>query len=228
MSLGMEAIMIDRSRRTTVVPDAEKLERLFGIQEDCMAGVPAFARQRSKPTVHDRDESDPYRCAVELVQRGRIIVDVAAVDLEAAEATFGPFHPTAWHFRNALSEARRSWERLRAELGIKTIEAALREPPVVVLTLGQGIQGSPRVVLVSIAGQTYRTERVHGTEAAPTQWRLTRLLPPLDHGPYYVCRLADGLTQCDCADWAYQIADNVDGCKTHCKHLAALSALGWI
>lgn len=157
-----------------------------------------------------------------------MIVDVAAVDLEAAEAAFGPFDPTTWHFRNALNEARRSWERLRAELGTQVIAAVLREPPLIVLTLGRPAEGSPRVVLVSIAGQTYRTEKVVGTEAAPIQWRLTRLLPPLDHGPYYVCRLADGLTQCDCADWTYQIAESIDSRKTHCKHLAALSALGWI
>ena len=54
------------------------------------------------------------------------------------------------------------------------------------------------------------------------------LHPPLEDGPYYVCRLADGSTQCDCAEWTYQIAENRDGRKTHCKHLAALAALGWI
>ncbi len=193
-----------------------------------MTGSPPFARAQSHPKANDRDESDPIRRAVELVQRGRMIVDVAAVDLEAAEAAFGPFHPTTWHFRNALNEARRSWERVRAELGTKTIEAALREPPLIVLTLGRRAHSSPSVVLVSITGQTYRTEQVVGTDAAPTQWRLTRLLAPLDHGPDYLCRLADGSTQCDCADWIYQIAENVNGRKTQCKHLAALSALGWI
>ncbi len=218
--------MIDCSRPTPVVPVEEKLGQLWGVQEAWIKAVPPIAR--SQPTVCDRDESDPYRCAVELAQRGRMIVDVAAVDLEAAEAAFGPFDPTTWHFRNALNEARRSWERLRAELGTQVIAAALREPPLIVLTLGRPAEGSPRVVLVSIAGQTYRTEKVVGTEAAPIQWRLTRLLPPLDHGPYYVCRLADGLTQCDCADWTYQIAESIDSRKTHCKHLAALSALGWI
>ena len=220
--------MIDCGRQTPVVPAGEKLGRLRGIQEAWIKAGPPFAQSRSQPTVRNRDESDPYRCTVELAQRGRMIVDVAAVDLEAAEGAFGPFHPTTWHFRNALNEARRSWERLRAELGTRVIDTALREPPLIVLTLGQSAQGSPRVVLVSIAGRTYRTEQVVGTEAAPIQWRLTRLLPPLDHGPYYVCRLADGLTQCDCADWTYQIAESVDSRKTHCKHLAALSALGWI
>jgi hypothetical protein len=224
----MEAIMIDCSRQTPVVPAEEKLGRLRGIQEAWIKGVPPFAQSRSHPTMRDRDESDPHRSAIELAQRGRMIVDVAAVDLEAAEAAFGPFHATTWHFRNALNEARRSWERLRAELGTKVIDAAFREPPLTVLILGNSAQGSPRIVLVSIAGQTYRTEQVVGTEAAPIQWRLTRLLPPLDHGPYYLCRLADGLTQCDCADWTYQIAENADSHKTHCKHLAALSALGWI
>ena len=37
-------------------------------------------------SLRDRDESDPDRCAVELVQRGRLILDVSAADLEAAEA----------------------------------------------------------------------------------------------------------------------------------------------
>ncbi|MGO9913389.1 MAG: hypothetical protein ACLQIB_01560 [Isosphaeraceae bacterium] len=219
--------MIDRGRQTSTVPAEDKLGRLRGIQEAWIKATRPFA-QSQQQRLRDRDESDPYRSAVELAQRGRMIVDVATVDLEAAEAAFGPFHPTTWHFRNALNEARRSWERLRAELGTKAIDAALREPPLVVLTLARPADGSPRVVLVSIAGQTYRTEKVVGTEAAPIQWRLTRLLPPLDHGPYYVCRLADGLTQCDCADWIFQIAESVDCRKTHCKHLAALSALGWI
>jgi hypothetical protein len=180
--------------------------------------------------LRDRDESDPQRRAVELAQRGRMILDVSAADLDAAEAAFGPFHPTTWYFRNAWHEARRSWERLRAELGTRALEAALDQPPLVVLTLGQGpaASGSAPVVLVPIAGQTYCTDRVAGTELAPVQWRLTRLQPPLENGPYYACRLADGSNQCDCAEWIYQIAENGDRRKTHCKHLAALAALGWI
>ena len=176
------------------------------------------------------DESDPARRAVELAQRGRMILDVSAADLEAAETAFGPFHPTTWHFRNAWHEAQRSWERLRAELGTKALEAALDQPPLVVLTLGQGepARRGPTVVLVPIAGRTYCTQRVGGTELAPIQWRLTRLQPPLQDGPYYACRLTDGSTQCDCAEWTYQIAPNSDGRRTHCIHLAALVALGWI
>ena len=46
-----------------------------------------------------------------------MILDVATADLEAAEALLGPAHPTAWHFRQALDEARRSWDRLRAKFG---------------------------------------------------------------------------------------------------------------
>jgi hypothetical protein len=96
------------------------------------------------------------------------------------------------------------------------------------LTLGEPVNGTPRIVLILIAGKTYRSQRVAGSELAPIQWRLIRLNPPLDHGPYYVCRLADGSTQCDCADWTYQIAETNDDRKTHCKHLGALTALGWI
>jgi hypothetical protein len=169
-----------------------------------------------------RDSSDPARRAVELVQRGRMILDVAAADLEAAESVLGAFHPTAWHFRGALNEARRSWDRLRAELGGATLEAALAEPPLTSLTLG----GTPPVVLIPIAGRTYRALRVAGTPLAPIQWRLTRLRPPLDDGPYYACRLQDGSTQCDCAEWTYRVA-GADGLAS-CKHLAALDALGWI
>jgi hypothetical protein len=176
----------------------------------------------------DRDDSDPYRCAVELAQRGRLILDVSSADLEAAEAAYGPFHPTTWHFRNSLNEARRSWERLRAELGTKTIEAALQLPPLAVLTLGEPVNGKAEVQLALIAGQTYRIQRVTGTEQAPIQWRLTRLHPPLENGPYYVCRLADRSTQCDCAEWTYRIAETGNSRTTHCKHVIALNALGWI
>ena len=185
-----------------------------------MQGSPRFLR--------DRDESDPYRHAVELAQRGRMILDVSEADLEASEAALGPFHPTTWHFRNALNEVRRSWDRLRAELGTRTLETALNQPPLTVLTLSEPANGSRNVVLVLIAGQTYRSQRVQGTELAPIQWRLTRLNPPLENGPYYVCRLATGSTQCDCADWTYQIAETNNTHRQHCKHLHALAALGWI
>ena len=112
--------------------------------------------------LRDRDETDPDRCAAELVQRGRLILDVSAADLEAAEAKFGAFHHTTWHFRNALSEAQRSWERLGAELGAPALEAALNLPPLTTLTLGEeGGRASP-VVLILIAGQTYRSQRSPG------------------------------------------------------------------
>lgn len=188
-------------------------------------------RPRPRPSsLRARDESDPERRAVELAQRGRIILDVSIADLEAAEALHGAFHPIAWHFRNACNEARRSWERLRAELGTKTLESALERPPLVIMPLGEDRKGSalPRAVLIVIAGRTYCLQRVGGTELAPVQWRLTRPHPPLEDGPYYACRLADGSTQCDCAEWTYQVADNGDPRRAYCKHLAALAALGWI
>ena len=173
-----------------------------------------------------RDPSDPLRRAVELAQRGRMILDVATADLEAAEQKLGPFHPTSWHFRQALAEAHKSWDRLRAEFGGSTLESALSQPPITFLTLGGDNGQLPPVILIPIAGQTYRAERIQGTPLAPTQWRLTRLAPPLEHGPYYACRLRDGSTQCDCAEWAYR--EDSPNPPIPCKHLAALATLGWL
>jgi hypothetical protein len=228
----MEAMMTIRSddkhaivpgRGTTVRPEAARTSRTI------LKQVPAPSRSfPARQPLHDRDESDPHRCTVELVQRGRLILDVSTADLEAAEATFGAFHPTTWYFRSARNESQRSWERLCAELGSKTLKAALEQPPLTALTLDKPAHGGPRVVLILIAGQTYRSQQVPGTDLAPVQWRLTRLNPPLENGPYYICRLADGSTQCDCADWTYQIAETNKIRTTHCKHVSALAALGWI
>jgi hypothetical protein len=185
-------------------------------------------RPRSRadgPPLRLRDPDDPAFKAVELAQRGRMILDVAAADLEAAEAALGPFHPTAWFFRNALAEARRSWDRLRAEYGGAALSAALEEPPVAILTLDASRPGGPRATLIAIAGKTYRAERMAGTELAPALWRLTRL-PLQDDGPCYVSRLNDNSTQCDCAEWTYQIAEGAS--SKMCKHLAALASLGWL
>jgi hypothetical protein len=170
----------------------------------------------------DRDPSDPGRRAVELAQRGRMILDVAAADLEAAEAALGAFHATTWFFRNALAEAQKSWDRLRAEFGPGALEHALKQPSLAVLTLRGGDEA---LLLIPIEGQTYLAEPVAGTPLAPVQWRLTRLHPPLKHGPYYACRLRDGTTQCDCAEWIYRAAEPTE---CHCKHLSALASLGWL
>ncbi len=175
--------------------------------------------------LRNRDPADPAFRSVELAQRGRMILDVAAADLAEAEARLGPFHPTTWHFRQALDEARRSWDRLRAEFGSRALAAALEEPPLAVLTLGEADPAGPWAVLVAIGGKTYRVERVAGTALAPVLWRLTRL-PPREDGPDYVCRLADGTTQCDCAEWAFRPDDGPS--PPSCKHLVALRALGWI
>jgi hypothetical protein len=219
--------MIEPGNRESVASASARLEPSRTMPQPAPIAPP----RRQRP-LRDRDESDPQRRAVELAQRGRIILEVSEADLEAAEAAYGAFHATTWHFRNACNEARRSWERLRAELGTRTLEAALNEPPLVVLTLGEdngkSTPNTPRALLMVIAGHTYCAQRVAGTELAPVQWRLTRLHPPLEDGPYYACRLADRTTQCDCAEWIYQIAENGGSRKTHCKHLAALAALGWI
>lgn len=168
------------------------------------------------------------RGVVELVQRGRMIVDGAAADLEAAETACGPFHETAWRCRDALAEARRSWDRLRAEIGSKYLESALKARPAAVMTL-EGSAGQARFSgLIVIGGQTYVVQRTAGAPAAPIQWRVTRLRPRSEAEPYHACRLADGSTQCDCAEWIFRIAQTADRAGAPCKHLAALAALSWI
>jgi hypothetical protein len=166
-----------------------------------------------------------------------MILDVSATDLAVAEECLGAFHEVSWYFRQALQDAKRAWDRLRAEFGSAALEEALQEPPVTFLTLGGNRPSSdfggpaPLAVLIPIAGRTYGAERVIGTALAPVIWRLTKLSPQPaqeeagEAGPYHACRLADGSTQCDCAEWAYQI----EGISAaHCKHLAALAALHWI
>lgn len=182
---------------------------------------------QGRTPIRRRDPEDPAWKSVELAQRGRMILDVSRADLEEAEARLGPFDPTTWHFRNAFDEARRSWERLRAAYGTRALEAALAEPPLATLTLttGRGRLSEVAATLILIGGKTYNVERVPGTAPAPLQYRLTRL-PPTPDGPYYACRLRDGFSQCDCAEWIYQVADNPDA--PPCKHLAALDALGWL
>lgn len=187
-----------------------------------MATTPRLARP---PSLRDRDPADPAFKMVELVQRGRMILDVASSDLMAAEERLGPFHETTWHFRNALAEARKSWDRLRAEFGSTALEAALAKPPLTLLSLGESDRDVPKAVLLVISGTTYAVERVAGTALAPVLWRLIRV-PPSDHGPYYLARLGDGSTQCDCAEWTYQVAE-IEGAPP-CKHLAGLRALRWI
>src|SRR3954452_20793034 len=138
---------------------------------------PALARPGSHPPLPspspspssrlgDREESDPAWRAVELAQRGRMILDVSAADLDAAEAAYGPFHPTASYFRSARDEGRRAWDRLRAQYGGATLEAALNEPPVTHLVLregtgagdGDGHDRGAAVILIPIGGRTYRVQ----------------------------------------------------------------------
>jgi hypothetical protein len=189
-----------------------------------------------KPTHHPApplpDPDDPHFKSVELAQRARLTVDIATADLEVAESRLGPFHETTWHFRTALAEARHAWEHLRAAYGRQALEAALAEPPVVVMRLGPAASGSdqPAVLLIPIAGHTYRVEPLAGIDLAPRRVRLTPLHPGSaepDLAPYYVCRLADHSTQCDCAAWVYRIAETSPP-PSPCKHLAALIHLGWL
>lgn len=185
--------------------------------------APARSAGPSPTPIRQRDPSDPAFKSVELAQRGRIVLDVAAADLEAAEAVLGAFHETTWHFRNALAEARRSWDRLRAEFGTNALEAALNEPPLTIVTLGD--IDCPKALLITVSGKTYRVERIAPTDLAPSLWRMTRL-PPSDDGPYYVARLRDRTYRCDCAEWTYQVAE-IEGAPP-CKHVTALRALGWV
>src|SRR4051812_4540380 len=104
---------------------------------------------RSIPIRHRNDEDQAFK-SVELAQRGRMVLDVATADLEAAESALGSFHETTWHFRNSLAEARKSWDRLRAEFGTAALEAALNEPPLTILVLGD--PEAPKAVLISVAG----------------------------------------------------------------------------
>ncbi len=177
--------------------------------------------------IRDRDPSDPAFKSVELAQRGRMVLDVATADLAAAEQHLGAFHETTWHFRNALAEAKRSWERLRAEYGTRALETALAEPPLTTMVLGGEARGRARVVLIAIAGKTFRAEPIDVTslEHARVMWRLTHL-PASDDGPYYVASLDDRSQRCDCAEWVYTVAE-IEGAPP-CKHIRALGSLGWI
>ena len=102
-----------------------------------------------------------------------------------------------------------------------------RSPPVRVASTAPESAGAAPVILVPITGQTYEAQQVGGTPLAPVQWRLRRLRPDSEDGPYYACRLRDGSTQCDCAEWTYR-SDATDDSRLVCKHLRALIALWWI
>ena len=190
-----------------------------------------MAKERASREVAlvDRDPSDPLRKEVELIQRGRMIVDVSQVDLDAAESLLGAFHATTWYFRAARDESLRSWDRLIADFGAEAVENALARPPISPLELTAGVNsGNEPALLIAIDGKTYHAERVAGTPPAPIQWKLDRLRPPLEHGPYYVCRLREGSTQCDCAEWTFRVAEPVDVVHAPCKHVTALKMLGWL
>src|SRR4051812_29688368 len=100
--------------------------------------MPGPSRLLPPVSLRQRDPSDPAFKTVELAQRGRMILDVAGADLEAAEERRGSSHETPGHSRNPLAEARRSWDRLRAEFGTSGLDAALAEPPLTLLTIDAG------------------------------------------------------------------------------------------
>jgi len=192
---------------------------------------------RARPRSLDVDE--PARRAVEVAQRGRILLDLATAELASAERRHGSFHEKTWARRRTLAEARGAWDRLRAEYGKTALEAALARPPVAVMTFGGscGPGVLPRAVLLVIGGSTFRAQKVPGSVVAPTIWRLDRVPPadpsaladdPFALDPYHAVRLGDGSTRCDCGEWVFSV-DGVEGHPTGlCKHLSALRALGWV
>jgi len=164
---------------------------------------------------------------VALAQRGRLRLDLTVCALDAAEQTAGPFSEIARTFRTAVKEAKDAWDRLRAVHGLRALEVALERPPTpaAVWWLDAPIRSHhAAAALIVIGGKSYRAVAVPGTPEAPRIWRLSHL-PTSDDGPYHACRLADGSTQCDCAEWTYQIQGLSDA---PCKHLSALQALGWL
>ncbi len=168
------------------------------------------------------------RRVVELVQRGWMILEAATADVEVAESQPTPSEEMLWSCRSTLAEAVRAWEALKAELGPQTVRAALEAPTTSALELSPTGSRGRSVALVLIGGFTYAAVRVPGVELAPIQWRIIRLRGHHEIDPYYVCRLADGAIQCDCAEWTYRIAETERHGKAHCKHSAALVELGWI
>jgi hypothetical protein len=70
---------------------------------------------------------------------------------------------------------------------------------------------------IEIAGKNYLVVRAQGSEHAPVIWRLHS-----EEGEsYYVCRLADGTIQCDCAAAVF-------GSSGMCKHWRGLATQGLI
>lgn len=176
------------------------------------------------PRPASRPEGGSTHRLTELIQRGRMTLEVAQVDLQMVQSRQGPFHETTWYFRQALADATQSWDRLCQEVGERGVATALAQPPSIILELNHpGRPGTP-VCLILIQGGTYRLEPVPGTPLAPSIWRLTRLATDQDPEPYYALKRADGSTQCDCAEWVYRIAETNQ--PRPCKHLAALHALG--
>lgn len=162
---------------------------------------------------------------VEQIQRCRIWLDTGAAALELAERRLGPFHETTSRIRAALDDVRRAWARLRASAGTVALDSMLADRPRALVHLEAGA-AAPGLGLLVIAGHTYRAERVAGTRLAPVQWRLVRLAGEPRDEPFFVVRLSDGSTQCDCADWTFEVnqTDRIEPCK----HIAALRSLDWM
>lgn len=161
---------------------------------------------------------------VEEVQRARIALDVAATDLDAAESRLGVFHETTRYFREAKAIFQRDWDRLRAIHGTPNVHAALAASSEVIVLLERPNRGPLRLIVIQ--GATYAAEPIEGTALAPILWRITRLPPTADHGSYYLARLNDATTRCDCAEWHYDVAELFEA--PPCKHLARLADLGWL
>jgi len=185
-------------------------------------------RMASRPSGIDPVQARLGRDVIELVQRGRMILDLAEADYEEVVGRRGHDREAAWQCRNTLTEASQSWQRLVEDLGMDTVQTALRQPSQSAIHLESVGHKGQTISLILIGGSTYTVMREPGVELAPVQWRVARLKPNVEPDPYYVCRLANGTFQCDCAEWIYRIAETDRLRTTHCKHSAALHALGWI
>jgi hypothetical protein len=164
------------------------------------------------------------RSTIERIQRLRAILDLSELDLQAIEAQLGPFAESTWGHRRVLADARRAWGRLSLGLGPDIVARSLASPPAAVVRVGNPKRGAAALV---VGGRTYLAMRVFDPPPlVRTMWRVLPVTLDTRDEPYYVTRLRDGSSRCDCADWYFRIAEQPQ--EGTCKHIAALDSLGWL